>query len=580
VISLAQQLKIQVEVTNACPHRCASCTRFCGHHMRPYMVELPHFRNALDSLSGYPHMVGVMGGEPTLHPQFDEICRIIAQERPESRPMPEPRRRAIADFAQYCNAHLGDLNWRRGLWTSLGRAYYRHYEVIQETFGYQCINDHKHGGEHICLTLPRKELGVTDREWFELRDNCWLQREWSASITPHGAYFCEVAGSIDLLFNGGKLAWKVEKDWWMRTPREFGEQLQLCEMCSACLPVPRLRANSETDMATPGMIERLQAVASPKLKAGKVMPYNTALHQGHRFKVNQISEVYITDNRQRVAPTNESIKPQRVECLVVCLNYDDYLARTLPWNKPELGRMVVATGEEDRRTRRLCRELGVECYLAPRIHEDGAPFAKGKSINDALRWMKPKDWVLLIDADILLPRGWRGALRAHVLNPGVLYYTRRFGPKDPGQAQQFFDGLRRDMSFTRAAKENPQTDPYGYFQLFHLNAAALRGRSAIYPEKSGTAEFDDMEFGVEVYPPERISALPSPLFDVAHLPHGGWMENWAGRKSPRIDRPLEHGGLMQLRCVRKCFAQGRIYKPGETLRGNYSTVPMTHFERV
>ena len=36
----------------------------------------------------------------------------------------------------------------------------------------------------------------------ELISNCWVQEQWSASITPKGGFFCEVAGSLDHLMNG------------------------------------------------------------------------------------------------------------------------------------------------------------------------------------------------------------------------------------------------------------------------------------------------------------------------------------------------------------------------------------------
>jgi len=40
-----------------------------------------------------------------------------------------------------------------GLWSALGQGYYKHFEMIQNTFGYQCLNDHNHDGEHLAL-LP------------------------------------------------------------------------------------------------------------------------------------------------------------------------------------------------------------------------------------------------------------------------------------------------------------------------------------------------------------------------------------------------------------------------------------------
>ena len=72
--SLVDMDTIQIEVTNACTHSCSNCTRFCGHHAKPYFMTLPMFKEAVDSFVGFPKMVGLIGGEPLLHPAFEERC--------------------------------------------------------------------------------------------------------------------------------------------------------------------------------------------------------------------------------------------------------------------------------------------------------------------------------------------------------------------------------------------------------------------------------------------------------------------------------------------------------------------------
>jgi hypothetical protein len=73
--------------------------------------------------------------------------------------------------------------------------------------------------------MTRKEFGISDSDWIAMRDNCWWQRLLgSPSITPKGAFFCEVAAAMDMLFDGPG-GWKIEKDWWKRGPEGFGDQL-------------------------------------------------------------------------------------------------------------------------------------------------------------------------------------------------------------------------------------------------------------------------------------------------------------------------------------------------------------------
>ena len=60
--SPAEMRTIQIELTNACPHLCSNCTRHCGHHRKPFFMDLETFRRAVDSLAGFSGIVGIMGG--------------------------------------------------------------------------------------------------------------------------------------------------------------------------------------------------------------------------------------------------------------------------------------------------------------------------------------------------------------------------------------------------------------------------------------------------------------------------------------------------------------------------------------
>ncbi len=74
---------IQIEITNACVHQCANCTRLVGHAKKPFFMEMDFFKNAVDSLVDYPKMVGIMGGEPLLHPQFPEMAAYLKSKMPD-----------------------------------------------------------------------------------------------------------------------------------------------------------------------------------------------------------------------------------------------------------------------------------------------------------------------------------------------------------------------------------------------------------------------------------------------------------------------------------------------------------------
>ncbi|MCL2000958.1 MAG: class I SAM-dependent methyltransferase [Planctomycetes bacterium] len=112
-------------------------------------------------------------------------------------------------------------------------------------------------------------MGIPDKEWHLLRDACWLQNEWSAGITPKGAFFCEIAGVLDMLFDGPG-GWPIEPGWWKREPTDFGDQLRWCELCGFALDTFTRDSSEEIDDVSPTMYEMLKKVESPKLKSGRI----------------------------------------------------------------------------------------------------------------------------------------------------------------------------------------------------------------------------------------------------------------------------------------------------------------------
>lgn len=243
---------IQIDVTNVCDKSCANCTRFCGHYRseKLYFMELDYYEKAVISLKDFPGIIGMIGGEPTLHPRFSELCEIL-------------------------NRHIKEKE-RKGLWSNTGKKFQEHKEIITNTFGFFNLNDHLineiiHTPILVASEDMIKDGRLTEELWRKHTDTCWVQTTWSATITPKGAYFCEVAGTLDYLFDGN-IGWNLDKepDWWRKPIPEYAKQISwACRKCGCQLPLRPKRSTDEIDDVSESNLERLISVSSPKIKGGK-----------------------------------------------------------------------------------------------------------------------------------------------------------------------------------------------------------------------------------------------------------------------------------------------------------------------
>jgi hypothetical protein len=201
-----------------------------------------HFKEAVDSMVGYPNMTGFMGGEPLLHPEFEKFCDYALSKIPRE---------------------------QLGLWSCFPKGLEKHRETICRTFGSVFLNDHTRDDIYHCPVLVAAEEMISHKgRMFMLINNCWLQNSWSASINPKGAFFCEIAAAMSLLFDTNK-SWKVEPEWWMRTPKDFTEQMEeYCPKCGCAMPLPRRLSIDVRDDISPGNLKRLEG-KSLKVQKGQ-----------------------------------------------------------------------------------------------------------------------------------------------------------------------------------------------------------------------------------------------------------------------------------------------------------------------
>lgn len=231
-----------------------------------------------------------------------------------------------------------------------------------------------------------------------------------------------------------------------------------------------------------------------------------------------------------------------IEAVIVCVNYSDFLAHSLPRALDLCDRVVVVSNTADRETHRLCDRFSVDCIKTEVFHEDGDKFNKGRAINLGLSNLRHDGWLLHIDADIVLPHRFNHALKMAKLDKKFLYgcdrlntityenWEKNKGRTIPQHAWRFMVTPQAEFPVgSRLLHLEYGYCPIGYFQLWH---SSVRRQ---YPIVCGSAEHSDVLFAVQ-WPREQRILLPE--FFVYHLESepAKMGTNWDGRKTARFEK--------------------------------------------
>ena len=217
-------------------------------------MDLETIEKALDSLKEWPRRIGIIGGEPTFHPQFEDMCRLLQRKN---------------DKRKY------------GLWTMGGKRYDEYKKLIDETFGMIAYNEHAPEQQETCrhqpLTIAIQDAVVDGEYRNKLIDECWVQRMWCPTIGPKGSFFCEVAYAIDIIIDGPG-GYPTEPGWWKKTPVEFKDQVdRYCGLCGMAIPIERELIKEKKEKMTLGLYALFKQHNLPRLSTDDVKKFGRKL---------------------------------------------------------------------------------------------------------------------------------------------------------------------------------------------------------------------------------------------------------------------------------------------------------------
>ena len=193
-----------------------------------------------------------------------------------------------------------------------------------------------------------------------------------------------------------------------------------------------------------------------------------------------------------------------IQGLVVCVDYADYLERSIDVWRRGLDDLLVVTTAADEATIRLCEEHETDWYETDAFTASGSVFNKAAALSEAVERIDWAGWVLNIDADIVPPADWRERVNAARCEPGYLYGC---------------------MRCAESGRPVADSELASYFHLWHTSDPLVQ-RRPLWDVSWRHAGGYDSEFSFR-WGPARWRRLP---LRVTHLGQPG--VNWWGRNNP------------------------------------------------
>ena len=247
---------MQIHLTRACDLACSNCTQGSQFAGKNTFMTPDNFDLACHSLKDYFGLIGIFGGNPALHPQFNTICEILRSHFPQEKCgiwCNHPRGKA-AEMRRTFNPAMSNLNVHM-----VQEAYTEFKRDWPESRPFGLAKDSRHSPVH---GNPAVFIQDEGERWKRISE-CDINRHWSAMICQFRGelrgFFCEVAGGQAMLHQddpnypdtGAQVVcpqymtendkhtadWKCATcrgvEWWQHRIEAYSDQIQ--HHCTKCL---------------------------------------------------------------------------------------------------------------------------------------------------------------------------------------------------------------------------------------------------------------------------------------------------------------------------------------------------------
>lgn len=247
---------------------------------------------------------------------------------------------------------------------------------------------------------------------------------------------------------------------------------------------------------------------------------------------------------------NQSISSDfYIEAVIVCVNYSDFLAYTLPANKPHFNKIIVVTdirSDDSENVANICKYNDIECVHTDDFYQYDAKINKSMGINAGLQRLSFRGWVVQLDADIYLPPMFRTVMQniSKKFDPKCIYGIDRFmcksyrdfisyienpTPQHTGYVFINPPGANFELGSRVAQYYGEGYYVIGYFQMWH----PVKSGIYTYPTDSIGVDRTDMLF-TKIWDPERRILIPEIMAIHLESEDSDMGTNWMGRKSKKF----------------------------------------------
>jgi hypothetical protein len=176
-------------------------------------------------------------------------------------------------------------------------------------------------------------------------------------------------------------------------------------------------------------------------------------------------------------------KEKKIEAIIICKSYADYLDITLPINKKYFDNIIIVTAKDDYKTQEICFNNSLNWLVYDDFNKNGAKFNFGGARQFGLNHSKYRDWIVFIDSDVIIEEDFRDRL----IDKDKFY----------GSYRRFIPTIRDYQDLTNGKKKQEEFEAIlghgcGFFQCLNLNNSKSKqiGINNIYNDSFSAEQCD------------------------------------------------------------------------------------------